>query len=140
MRAILFFVTLIAAMNIVSGIVMLVKNKMRDIAILRTIGAGKGAVTRIFVLSGMLIGAAGTRTGLIAGVLIVSFIYQIQRALELIFHFSFAMTGMAYLAADLHVGEVLVATLGAFLSTSLCALIPALSVSRLEPVDALRYE
>lgn len=140
MRAILFFVTVIAAMNIVSGIVMLVKNKTRDMAILRTIGASKGAITRIFFLAGALVGAAGTLTGLIIGVAIVTFIYPLQRALEWFFHFSFAMGGMAYLPATLHVGETMVVVFRAFFSTSLCTLIPALAASRLEPVDALRYE
>jgi len=140
MRAILFFVTVIAAMNIVTGIVMLVKNKTRDIAILRTIGAGKGSVTRIFFLAGVLVGAAGTFTGLVAGVAIVTFIYPLQRGLEWFFHFSFAMGDMAYLPASLHVGETLIVAFGAFIATSLCTLIPALSAARLEPVDALRYE
>lgn len=140
MRAILFFVTVIAAMNIVTGVVMLVKNKTRDIAILRTIGAGRGAITRIFFLAGVLVGAAGTFTGLVAGVAIVTFIYPLQRGLEWLFHFNFAMGDMAYLPASLHVGETLVVVFGAFIATSLCTLIPALSASRLEPVDALRYE
>ncbi len=140
MRAILFFVTVIAAMNIVSGIVMLVKNKTRDIAILRTIGAGKASVTRVFFLAGAMVGAAGTFTGLVVGVAIVTFIYPLQRGLEWLFHFSFAMGDMAYLPANLHVGETLVVVFGAFLATSLCTLIPALAASRLEPVDALRYE
>ena len=140
MRAILFFVTVIAAMNIVSGIVMLVKNKTRDIAILRTIGAGKGSITRIFFLAGALVGAAGTLTGLVIGVAIVTFIYPLQRGLEWLFHFSFAMGGMTYLPATLHFGETLIVVFGAFIATSLCTLIPALAASRLEPVDALRYE
>ena len=140
MRAILFFVTVIAAMNIVSGIVMLVKNKTRDIAILRTIGAGKASITRIFFLAGALVGAAGTFTGLVVGVAIVTFIYPLQRGLEWLFHFSFAMGDMAYLPATLHVGETLLVVFGAFIATSLCTLIPALSAARLEPVDALRYE
>ncbi|HTM79515.1 ABC transporter permease [Asticcacaulis sp.] len=140
MRAILFFVTIIAAMNIVSGIVMLVKNKTRDIAILRTIGAGKASITRIFFLAGALVGAAGTFTGLVVGVAIVTFIYPLQRGLEWLFHFSFAMGDMAYLPASLHVGETLFVVFGAFIATSLCTLIPALSAARLEPVDALRYE
>lgn len=140
MRAILFFVTVIAAMNIVTGVVMLVKNKTRDIAILRTIGAGKASITRIFFLAGALVGAAGTFTGLVAGVAIVIFIYPLQRGLEWLFHFSFAMGDMAYLPASLHIGETLAVVFGAFAATSLCTLIPALTAARLEPVDALRYE
>ncbi|HCY55346.1 MAG TPA: lipoprotein-releasing system transmembrane subunit, LolC/LolE family, partial [Oceanicaulis sp.] len=78
MRMILSIIVLIAAMNIISGLVMLVKNKSRDIAILRTMGATQGAVMRVFLISGAAIGVLGTIAGIILGVLIAVFIGPIQ--------------------------------------------------------------
>ena len=72
----------IAAMNIISGLVMLVKNKGRDIAILRTIGAGQGAILRIFFMAGAGIGVAGSALGLILGILFCVYIQQIQALVE----------------------------------------------------------
>ncbi|MFT4075528.1 MAG: ABC transporter permease [Asticcacaulis sp.] len=140
MRLILSFVTIIAATNIVAGIIMLVKNKTRDIAILRTIGAGKMGVARIFFLSGVMVGGAGTLTGALLGIGIAAFIYPIQRAFEWLFHFSFALGGMAYLPATLRAEEIVFVVVTAFFATSVCTLIPALAAARLEPIDALRYE
>src|SRR5690606_2025523 len=85
MRFILFFVVIIATLNIISGIVMLVKNKTRDVAILRTMGADRSAITRIFFIAGTLIGVAGTSAGLLMGVLFCTFIRQIQQAIEFVF-------------------------------------------------------
>jgi lipoprotein-releasing system permease protein len=78
MRMILMIIVAIAAMNIISGLVMLVKNKGRDIAILRTMGAGQGAILRIFFMAGATIGAAGHPVGVLFGVLFCLNIEAIQ--------------------------------------------------------------
>src|SRR6185295_4327720 len=78
MRLILMLLVAIAAMNIISGLVMLVKNKGRDIAILRTMGAGQGAILRIFFMAGASVGALGTAAGLLLGVLFCLYIGPIQ--------------------------------------------------------------
>ena len=82
MRLILLLIVAIAAMNIISGLVMLVKNKGRDIAILRTMGASQGSILRIFFMSGASIGVFGTIAGLVLGALFVTFIDPIQTAVE----------------------------------------------------------
>ena len=140
MRIILFFVTVIASLSIIAGIVMLVKNKARDIAILRTIGTGKHSIARIFFLSGAMIGTAGTFSGLMLGVVIVTWMVPVQKALNGLFHVQTGLVGAAYLPARLDVIEVVFIVIGVLVASCLCALVPALSAARLEPVDALRYE
>jgi lipoprotein-releasing system permease protein len=93
MRLILFLIVAVAVMNITSGLIMLVKNKSRDIAILRTMGASQGSILRIFFMSGASIGVFGTAFGLLLGVLFCTFIDQIQTAVE-------TVTGVAVFSPD----------------------------------------
>src|SRR6202000_2121090 len=95
MRLILMLIVAIAALNIISGLTMLVKNKGRDIAILRTIGAGQGAILRVFVMAGGTIGALGTAAGLALGALISVYIDPIQSFVE-------AGTGQAVVSLDVY--------------------------------------
>jgi lipoprotein-releasing system permease protein len=143
MRLILMLLVVIAALNIISSLVMLVKNKGRDIAILRTMGAGQGAILRIFVMAGGAIGAAGTLAGLLIGSLVSVYIDPIQSIVE-------KVTGAAVFSSDVYFlnrlpakvdwMEVAIIT-GFSLAISLvCTLPPAWRASRLDPVEALRYE
>ncbi|MEH0196059.1 lipoprotein-releasing ABC transporter permease subunit [Caulobacter sp. CCNWLY153] len=143
MRLILFFIVAIATLNIISGLVMLVKNKGRDIAILRTMGASQSSILRIFIMAGASIGLAGTLMGLLLGVLFCANITAIQNFVEW-------ATGTAVFSADIYFlahipakidwvevgGVVSISTLMSVLAT----LPPALRASRLDPVEALRYE
>lgn len=143
MRLILMLIVAIATLNIISGLVMLVKNKSRDIAILRTMGAGQGAVMRIFMMAGASVGVLGTAAGLLAGIVFCAFIAQIQGALE-------AITGMTLFSSDVYYlshlpakidwREVSVITVFAFGMSVLVTLYPSWRASRLDPVEALRYE
>jgi lipoprotein-releasing system permease protein len=143
MRLILFFIVAIATLNIISALVMLVKNKGRDIAILRTMGASQSAILRIFVMAGASIGLSGTLAGLLLGVLFCANITAIQNFVEW-------MTGTAVFSADIYflahipakidwtevAGIVGISTAMSILAT----LPPAIRASRLDPVEALRYE
>ncbi|MEO8113053.1 MAG: lipoprotein-releasing ABC transporter permease subunit [Phenylobacterium sp.] len=143
MRLILMLLVAIAAMNIISGLVMLVKNKGRDIAILRTMGAGQGSILRIFFMAGASVGALGTAAGLAIGVLFCVYIGPIQSFVEW-------ATGQAVFSSDVYFlsripakvdwAEVGLISFWALTMSFLATLPPAWRASRLDPVEALRYE
>src|SRR5262249_55230857 len=143
MRLILFIVVIITALNIITGILMLVKNKTRDIAILRTIGATRSGVVRVFLMTGTFLGSAGVLTGLAAGVLFVIYIAPIQHFLEGLIGvqlFPKDIYQLDHLPAQLQWSEVAGVTISAFIVTLIMSIIPALWAARLDPVDALRYQ
>ena len=143
MRMILMFVVAIAAMNIISGLIMLVKNKGRDIAILRTMGAGQGAILRVFFMSGALIGVLGTVVGLILGVLFCLNIESVQRFIEWVTQakiFNSDVYFLAHVPAKIDWVEAALVSLWTLGASFLATLPPAWHASRLDPVEALRYE
>jgi lipoprotein-releasing system permease protein len=143
MRLILMMLVAIAAMNIISGLVMLVKNKGRDIAILRTMGAGQGAILRIFFMSGAAVGVAGTVAGLLVGILFCTFIGEIQQFVEWVTGaqvFSSDIYFLTRIPAKIDWHEVGVISFWALAMSFLATLPPAWRASRLDPVEALRYE
>ncbi len=143
MRLILFLIVLIAAVNIVSGLVMLVKNKGKDIGILRTIGASQGAIMRIFFMDGAAIGMLGTLTGLAIGVLFCVFIEPIQAFVEWVTHtsvFNADVYFLAHVPAKIDWSEVGLIAVVSLAISFFATLLPAWLGSRLDPVEALRYE
>ncbi|WP_413154671.1 lipoprotein-releasing ABC transporter permease subunit [Bartonella sp. cb54] len=146
-RNVMFFILsliiLVAALNIISGLVMLVKDKSHDIAILRTMGARQSAIMRIFIATGMMIGFIGTILGLILGIITIANINHIQNFVSWLFNvdvFNPQLYFLAKLPAQIEWGQtVMVAVMALFLSF-LAALIPAWQAARLDPVQALRYE
>ena len=142
MRLILMMVVAITLLNIISGLIMLVKNKTRDIAILRTMGAGRGAVLRVFFMAGAAIGVSGAVAGLALGALFAVFIDQIQAGLELIgIHVWSADTYyLSRIPARIDWTEVSWIMAFALIMSFIATLPPAWWGSRLDPVEALRYE
>ncbi|MGZ3297521.1 MAG: lipoprotein-releasing ABC transporter permease subunit [Asticcacaulis sp.] len=143
MRFILSFIVIIATLNIVSGIVMLVKNKTRDVAILRTMGADRAAISRVFFLAGTMIGVGGTVSGLLLGVLFCANIRGIQQLIQWLFHvtlFDPNIYYLQYVPAKMEPGEVAFVAIGSLLAACISTFFPAMWASKLEPVEALRYE
>jgi lipoprotein-releasing system permease protein len=143
MRLILLMIVAIATMNIISGLIMLVKNKGRDIAILRTMGATRGAIMRIFFLSGATIGALGTLAGLAFGILFCTFIGPIQDFVSWAFHvniFNAEVYSLSRIPAKVEWAEVFGIGAFALLFSFIATLPPSFRASRLDPVEALRYE
>jgi len=140
---ILFIVVVITALNIVSGVLMLVKNKTRDIAVLRTIGATRSGVVRVFVLTGTMLGAIGVGAGVLIGALVVVSIAPIQHFLEGLLHvklFPPDVYQLDAIPAQLEWVEVGTVAGAAFVVTLLMSIIPSLWAARLNPVEALRFE
>jgi lipoprotein-releasing system permease protein len=143
MFMILTLIVLVAALNIISGLVMLVKDKGHDIAILRTMGATSGAILRIFFMTGAAIGIIGTFAGFLLGVVIcwnVESIRQFFSWLSGTTLFNPELYFLSQLPADMDVGETISVLLMAIGLSFLATLFPAWRASRLDPVDALRYE
>lgn len=143
MFIILSILVLIAAMNIISGLIMLVKNKGRDIGILRTIGLSEGTILRVFFIVGASVGILGTLIGTVLGCLFALYI-------DPIFTFvNWAMGGgvwdpsvryLSQLPARLELGDVLSAISLSLALSFAATYFPARRAARLNPVEALRYE
>jgi lipoprotein-releasing system permease protein len=143
MFLILTLIVLVAALNIISGLIMLVKDKGRDIAILRTMGASQGAVMRIFFITGASIGIVGTLAGLGLGVLVCTNIESIREFIAWITDtelFSPELYYLSQLPADMNPRETASVVIMALFLSILATLYPSWRASRLDPVEALRYE
>jgi lipoprotein-releasing system permease protein len=143
MFIILTLIVLVAAFNVVSGLIMLVRDKSHDIAILRTMGATQSTIRRIFVLTGTSIGVFGTAAGALCGLLLAYNMETVRRVVE-------KMTGthlfpaefyfLSRLPSQVHLPEIVCVVAMTFVLTFLAALYPAWRAARLNPVDVLRYE
>jgi lipoprotein-releasing system permease protein len=143
MFAILALIMLVAALNIISGLIMLVQDKARAIAVLRTMGATRGAVMRIFLITGATIGVVGTGVGLVIGLIVAQNVEPIRRGLawltgENLFPAEFYF--LSQLPSRVEPRDVL-AVVGLALFLSIAATIyPSWRAAKLDPVEALRYE
>lgn len=143
MFMILTLIVLVAALNIISGLIMLVKDKGHDIAILRTMGATRGAILRIFLMTGAAIGVVGTFAGVVLGILICLNIERIREFFSWISGtvlFNPELYFLSQLPAKMDLGETFSVVAMALVLSFLATLFPAWRAARLDPVEALRYE
>lgn len=143
MFIILSLIILVAALNIISGMMMLVKDKSRDIAVLRTMGATKGAMMRVFLITGASIGVVGTIAGLVIGVLFCWRINDIKDFVQWVTGTTIMDPTVYYLTrlpANIDVRETVFIVLMAFALTLLATIYPSWRASKLDPVEVLRYE
>ncbi|MFD2235851.1 lipoprotein-releasing ABC transporter permease subunit [Aureimonas populi] len=143
MFIILTLIILVAALNIISGLFMLVKDKGRDIAILRTMGATKGAVMRVFFITGTSIGVAGTLAGLVLGVVFCLNIENLRQFFSWVLGttiFDPQFYFLSRLPAEIDPSEVVAVVAMALGLSFIATLFPSWRASKLDPVEALRYE
>ncbi len=143
MFLILALIILVAALNIISGLIMLVKDKSPDIAILRTMGATRGSILRIFLITGTTIGVAGTFAGLLLGILVASNIERIRDFLNWAFSanlFPSELYFLSHLPSRIEPGDVAAVVMMTIILSILATLYPSWRAATLDPVEALRYE
>ncbi|HEY8381665.1 MAG TPA: lipoprotein-releasing ABC transporter permease subunit [Microvirga sp.] len=142
MFLILTLIVLVAALNIISGLIMLVKDKSSDIAILRTMGATRGAIMRVFLITGASIGVVGTLAGFGLGLLIAANVQSIQALLSWMSNSNLwdpTMRFLSQIPSDVDPAEVLTVLAMALVLSLLATLYPSWRAAKLDPVEALRY-
>jgi lipoprotein-releasing system permease protein len=143
MFLILTLIIIVAAFNVISSMIMMVKDKTRDIAVLRTLGATRGAIMRIFLMAGASIGITGTAIGFVLGVVFCANIERIRQALEHITGttlFDPTVYFLEQLPAVLDWSEVTTVIVMSLVLSLLATLYPSWRAARTDPVEALRHE
>jgi lipoprotein-releasing system permease protein len=143
MFIILTLIVLVAALNIVSGLIMLVKDKGRDVAILRTMGATQGGVMRIFLITGASIGVAGTLAGCLLGLVVASNVEAFRQMLNRLLNanlFPAELYFLSRLPSVVDPGDVLAVVAMTLTLSVLATIYPSWRAAKLDPVEALRYE
>lgn len=142
-RLLVTIIMMIATLNIIVGVVMLVKNKTRDVAILRTIGLSRGGVMRVFLMVGTVLGSLGAALGMAVGILFILNIGPIEALINMAIDgevFPAEQYGLDHLPAVLDWAEVISTGAYALLMSMFVSLIPATWASSQDPVKALRFE
>ena len=143
MFIILTLIIIVAAFNIISGFTILVKNKTKEIAILRTLGVSKTSIAKIFFLTGFTIGFLATITGITIGVLFSYYIEEIRVLITSIFNirlFPEEIYFLSQMPSEINFSYIIIISLFSLLITFLATIFPSLSAAKLDPVRALKYE
>ena len=143
MFIILSLIIIVAAFNIISGLTILVKNKTREIAILKSIGVLNKSITKIFFLVGIIIGTSATLFGIFLGVIFSLYIENLRSFLSNIFNISLFPEEIYFLStmpSEINPSSIFVISICSIIITILVSIFPAIKASKLDPVKALKYE
>ena len=143
MFIILTLIIIVAAFNIISGLTILVKNKTKEIAILRTLGISKSSIAKVFFIIGFTIGLLATITGVTIGILFSYYIEEIRVLITTIFNirlFPEEIYFLSQMPSEINLGYILIISLFSLLITFLATIFPSLSAAKLDPIKALKYE
>ena len=143
MFIILSLIIIVAAFNIISGLTILVKNKTKEIAILKSIGVQNKSIVKIFFMVGFLIGTSATFFGILLGVLFSTYIENIRQLLSNIFNISLFPEEIYFLSkmpSEINMYSIFVIAICSIIITSIVSIYPAIKASKLDPVKALKYE
>jgi len=143
MFIILTLIIIVAAFNIISGLTILVKNKTKEIAILRTLGVSKNSIAKIFFITGFTIGLLATITGVIIGILFSFYVEEIRILITSIFNIRLFPEEIYFLSeipSEINLFYISIISFFSLLITFFATILPSLSAAKLDPVKALRYE
>ena len=143
MFIILTLIIIVAAFNIISGLTILVKNKTKEIAILRTLGISKKSIAKIFFLIGFTIGLLATTTGVLIGILFSYYIEEIRILITSVFNirlFPEEIYFLSQMPSEINLSYILIVSFFSLIITFFATIFPSLSAARLDPIKALKYE
>ena len=143
MFLILTLIIIVAAFNIISGLTILIKNKTKEIAILKSLGLSKKSIVKSFFLTGFLIGFFATAVGVIFGIIFSIYIEEIRQFLSAVFNLQIFPEDVYFLnemPSEINIGSILSISIFSIAITILASLFPSLAVTKIEPIKALKYE
>ena len=143
MFIILTLIIIVGAFNIISGLTILVKNKTKEIAILRTLGISKNSIAKIFFVAGFTIGLTATITGVTIGILFSYYIEEIRLLITSVFNirlFPEEIYFLSQMPSEINLNYILAICFFSLLITFLATIFPSLSAAKLDPIKALKYE
>ena len=143
MFIILSLIIIVAAFNIISGLTILVKNKTRDIAILKSIGVLNKSIVKIFFLVGVAIGTSATIFGIILGITFSLYVEDMRKFLSTTFNISLFPEEIYFLSSmpsEINMPSILLISISSITITVIVSIFPALKAAKLDPIKALKYE